>query len=244
MLDITGQRFGKLTAVKFAETKGERAHWLCRCDCGNETVKSGKSLRNGSCQSCGCILRQIVIERNKGMASHGLSSHPIYAIWWAMQRRCYDKLDYEYKNYGQRGIKVCDRWHDLVAFYDDNIDLYEKGLQLDRKDNDGDYTPDNTRWVKPTVQSRNKRNNVFVEYEGRSMIVADWAREFKIRPNILRGRIKRGFPFEEAVSRPVIPRKTHKRKKQFGDRQHTRNRLHLPGPTRRRTGAVCHDAST
>lgn len=217
-IDITGQRFGKLVAIKRSErvnAKGEY-YWVCKCDCGNYTEANPRNLRHGSVSSCGCVARHIQSERMKkwhkehpeNRRTHGLSSCRLWAVWSDMRVRCRDKKSAGYKHYGARGIKVCDEWdHSFPAFYKW---AYENGYDdtapsgactLDRIDVNGNYEPSNCRFVDARIQANNKRTNRFLEINGEKRTVADWASYFGMPYATLYHRVfYRGFTPEDAVN--------------------------------------------
>lgn len=206
LIDLTGQKFGRLTVLERAGTKGHEPTWLCACECGNTKVVMGVSLRNGDTLSCGCLGRELSSERlvNNPLPTqtHGLSETRLYKILNGMKSRCYNPKSKYYNDYGGRGIAVCGEWlNDFRAFYDWAIaNGYRDDLEIERIDNDGDYEPSNCRWATRTEQNNNKRNNHFVTYNNRTQTVAQWARETGIPKQTLLGRLKRGWNAEKTLT--------------------------------------------
>lgn len=143
--DFVGVRFNKLVVVKKFNSNDGRTRWECLCDCGKITVVQQYYLKTNHTKSCGCERIKSIIERSK---KHGYSNERFYDVWRNMIKRCNDKKCASYKNYGKRGIKVCNEWLDLEVFKKWALENNCKdGLELDRKDNDGDYTPENCRFI-------------------------------------------------------------------------------------------------
>lgn len=160
--DMSGQKFGKLTVLKRSGTQAGRcATWLCACDCGNEVVARGSSLRSGRTTNCGCYHSELMKAK---LTKHDGSRSKLYKVWTSMKQRCLNHKDANYHHYGGRGIKVCDEWmNDFQSFHDwamaNGYDETSPRGQctLDRIDNNGNYCPENCRWTTMSVQNRNQR---------------------------------------------------------------------------------------
>lgn len=148
-IDITNHVYGRLTVIE----QFDKTRWTCLCECGKKINADKHNLRSGHTKSCGCIEK----DHNFGICGDGLRSHPLYQTWKTMIYRCANPKRKEYKNYGGRGIKVCERWMVFDNFIEDMYSLYQKGLEIDRYDNDGDYTKDNCRWVTGLINKQKTR---------------------------------------------------------------------------------------
>lgn len=203
-IDLTGMRFGRLTVLSRSEDyispHGQKAaKWKCACDCGNETIVMGKDLRAGKTRSCGCLQPEMV--RNK-LLKHGDGCHRtrLYRIWMAMRARCNNQNVPCYKNYGGRGIKVCDEWNDFAVFRDWALaNGYTNDLKIDRKDNDKGYSPNNCRWATQKEQMRNFGGNANYTYQGKTLCLAEWSEITGIGYNALKQRLSAGHSFEDAI---------------------------------------------
>ena len=196
--DLTGLRFGRLSVIERAGSNARRhATWLCRCDCGNTTVVSGADLRSGNTKSCGCYHDDV---SRVLRTSHGSYGTKLYYVWLSMKGRCLNPKNKAYKNYGARGVTVCDEWlNNFESFQQWALSNgYEEGLSLDRIDNDAAYEPSNCRWVTSVVQNNNRRSNRYIEYGGESHTVAEWAEITGLPYEALRKRIAKGEPPEKA----------------------------------------------
>lgn len=156
-MNLTGLRFGRLTVIGRSPRKGS-SWWVCRCDCGNESVTTSTNLRTGKSRSCGCLRREVTTARSTkhGLMAAGMKG-PTYHSWSNMIRRCTNPDHPRYADWGGRGITVCARWRDYPNFL---ADMGEKppGTTLGRIDNDGGYEPDNCRWETHQQQARNQRS--------------------------------------------------------------------------------------
>jgi hypothetical protein len=196
--DITGQRFGRLTAVhqtaKSSKKPRQNPRWLFRCDCGNETETTKTAVVNGHTQSCGCLYRETRKERLTHGHTQGRIWSPEYVAWTGMHDRCTREKRDSYKHYGGRGIIVCERWNTFENFLADMGPKPSPRHEIDRfPDNDGNYEPDNCRCATRIQQTNNTRANHLLTIDGQTMTVSEWAREANIHPGTLFDRVKRGW---------------------------------------------------
>jgi len=203
--DLTGQRFGRLVVLgPRTYHKGKSATWYCQCDCGNTTETSRGSLMGGRTQSCGCLHREQLAERNK---RHGLTDHYLYPRWGQMITRCTNPNSLSYANYGGRGITVCSTWvKSFEAFLNHvkNLSGYGKpGMTLDRIDNSENYEPGNVRWASRSTQRRNSRQNIEIAYRSKTQTLIEWAEELGISRGVLYQRLYVGWTVERAFSIPA-----------------------------------------
>ena len=163
LINLVGKRFGRLTVIERYGYQGKIITWLCKCDCGNSCIVRGDHLKDLSISSCGCLTKEL---RITNATKHSLSGTRLYRIYNCMKNRCYDKKHKHYKNYGGRGITICDEWlNSYISFktwaesngYD--WEAPRGQCTLDRKDVNGDYCPENCRWSDMKTQSNNRRNS-------------------------------------------------------------------------------------
>jgi hypothetical protein len=207
-LDLTGQKYGRLTCVKEAgRNKCGQVLWECRCDCGNRTLATTNDLRTGNTKSCGCIKREIIIKRN---VTHALSKGRdgkktrLYNKWVRMKQRCFDKSSSDYDRYGGRGITVCSDWLKYKSFYDWAVTSdYQDGLTIERKNVNGNYEPSNCKWITMEEQARNKRNNHFITFGKSRKTLAEWGEITGIESSTIRQRLNLGWTPEKALTTKV-----------------------------------------
>lgn len=155
--DITGQKFNRLTAIEYVG----KFKWLCVCDCGNRHVCYGGDLRQGKVKSCGCLRNERVKE---AVGTHHSSKEKLWHVWNDMRYRCEKPYNHAYKHYGKRGISVCKEWHDYAKFKNWAISNgYAVGLTIDRIDVNGNYEPNNCRWIPQKEQAKNTRRNLDID---------------------------------------------------------------------------------
>jgi hypothetical protein len=201
--NLIGQRFGRLIVVDRYVYDGKQPKWLCRCDCGNDKVVFGNHLRSGITKSCGCLSKEIAPSRGRkskiGERSlkHGDFGTRLYGIWAAMKRRCQNPNVKYYKDYGGRGIRVCSEWQDYIPFKEWAMSNgYDDGLTLDRIDVDGNYCPDNCRWITMFEQEQNRRNTNRIEYNGQMYTIREAANITGLTYRTIKGRVERGWSGE------------------------------------------------
>jgi hypothetical protein len=198
-------QFGRLTIIAEEGTdKWRRRLVKCLCDCGKDTIVRFYSLKSGNTRSCGCLFKEI----NFGITAitHGATKDRkvtrAYQAWKAMKVRCQNTKSKYFKNYGGRGITICERWQSFTNFLADMGEC-PAGLSLERSNNNGNYEPGNCKWTTMEEQNRNRRSNVFITFEGRTQCMSDWANEFHLRPGALRYRLSRGWPVYRAFNEPL-----------------------------------------
>ena len=202
-----GTRFGKLVVmgdpIKEWEEKNRRhrVYYPCRCDCGNTTLSRKDHLRNETA-SCGCVNKEKFQAYVDTLFKHGQGESRLYKTWAGMLSRCTNPDSASYRNYGGRGISVCDGWKDFSIFANwAQTTGYSDTLEIDRIDVNGNYCPENCRWVTIKTQARNRRNTIWVEAFGERKTLMDWSEDARctVSANVLRGRVKLGWDAETAM---------------------------------------------
>lgn len=198
--DLFGIRSGKLTVKEYAFTKNKKAYWLCECECGTLKNIAAAKLLNQTTKSCGCYRFPKKVESfNK---SHGHTTKnkrsPTYNTWSNMIGRCHRPNDIGYKNYGGKGIIVCEHWHKFTNFLEDMGERPE-GKTIDRIDNSKGYYKENCKWSTRIEQAQNQTINKLITYNGETHCISEWARILDIPTNTLSRRIQENWPLEEAM---------------------------------------------
>jgi hypothetical protein len=206
--DETGKTYSFLTVLRFDSLAHNRkAKWLCRCVCGRETVVFGDSLRNGHTKSCGCKKQELTLEVRVPLIKHGLSKTSFYKAWQGIIQRCFNKNDNNYKNYGGRGITVCERWLNFDNFKEDMLSSWKRGLSIGRIDNNGNYELNNCRWETLEQQNFNKRNTRLLTIFGVTKPLMAWAKEKGFHHDTILYRIKIRTP-EHLLFKPKYDRRS------------------------------------
>ena len=195
LIDITGNNYGRLTVIEPAGKEGTGAAlWKCRCECGNEIITRGASLKSGHTKSCGCYKSDI-------HSTHRKKNTRLYEIWRGMKKRCGLDTLHNYDAYGGRGITICDEWkNDFMSFYTWAMENgYQEHLTLDRKDNNGNYEPSNCKWSTVEEQANNRRSNRLITANGETHTIAEWARITGLTRRKIIYRIEKGLSPEKAL---------------------------------------------
>lgn len=200
LVDLIGEKFGMLTVVSRHSTASNGdVLWLCKCECGGETVTRRNSLKNGQSKSCGCLKISLL----KQSKTHGLSRDPMYRVWASMIQRCKNPKSSHFSSYGGRGITVCDRWLEFDNFFKDMGNRPSHEYSIDRIDNDSGYHPDNCRWSLRDEQMANMRSNKIINTSDGPLPIFKASKAKGIPSYIVRNRLRASWKEEEALDRPI-----------------------------------------
>ncbi len=201
---MLNRRFGRLVVVEEGPRGPQgKKQWRCRCDCGGTSQVREHNLLSGNSRSCGC-------QKRKGnRRTHGKSKTGLYGIWNHMLDRCRNPRCHNYSRYGGRGIRVCSRWRGEEGFQNFLDDMGEPGvgMTLDRRNNNGPYSPKNCRWASRTQQSQNRRTNRFLSLDGQRLCLAQWSRRVGISVLTIRGRLAAGWSVRKTLLTPLRGKK-------------------------------------
>lgn len=207
LIDLSGKKFGRLKVINIAYKKNYNYYWNCICDCGKQKIVMGSHLRSGRIKSCGCLN---IEELRKRATTHGLTKTRIYKIWRGMIDRCYFSSHKFYKNYGGRGIRMCDEWHyDFKSFYDW---AYSNGYEenaprgkctIDRIDNNGNYCPENCRFISNKEQLNNTTVVKKFLYNNKIMTLNELSEISGLSKMCIYKRLERGWTLEKALKEKI-----------------------------------------
>lgn len=210
IINITSQKFGRLTALRDAGKDKRGRVWLCLCDCGKEAMVGSSHLRTGHTRSCGCLaIEAAKIPRNVKHGHTRISSKTCayeYHAWSSMKQRCFNPNVRNYPRYGGRGITVCLRWQGDDGYANFIADMGMrpgKGYSIERNNTDGNYEPTNCRWATQTEQQNNRKGNRVIVWGEEALTSAQWARKTGLSASVIRGRIDSGWPVDDALTKPI-----------------------------------------
>jgi hypothetical protein len=206
---ILGQRFGKLVVIeRLPANSHHEAEWRCVCDCGNEHITTSYNLTHGKTTRCRECTIKLIAQKN---TTHGQQPKKMFNAYVNMKTRCYNHNYYLFKNYGGKGITICDEWlgkNGFINFREWSLkNGYKDKLSIDRIDNNKGYSPDNCRWVTMTVQQNNRTNNRLITLGGETKTLADWCRFYKINYSAVISRLDLGWSDIDALTKPLQRRK-------------------------------------
>ncbi len=200
--DLIGFRSGKLTVIKKLKgNKHKEMEWLCLCDCGNEHISSSNRLTRHITTCCKSCAMEKISHSNR---THGCEPRRLYGIYTNMKTRCYNSNYVLFSRYGGRGISICDEWLKSYESFRDWAfnNGYSERLTIERVDNDGNYCPENCKWVDRTAQANNRHTNRILTLNGESDTMANWSRRLNIPYHIIQGRLEKNWDDEKALTTP------------------------------------------
>lgn len=202
-IDLINRQFGKLTVISKADIKtlNRGVVWLCHCECGNKEFYTRTSyLINDLTVSCGCY------RRKRTEFSDIIKKKLLYERWKSIKKRCLNENSQSYHLYGGRGIKICDRWKESFEAFVADMGEPPEGHEIDRINNNGNYEPNNCRWVLGKINQNNRRNNHRIAVNGIELNIGQWAYIFGIHKATFSARIKRCIVPEEQYISDLIKR--------------------------------------
>lgn len=202
-----GDRFGRWVLIKFTEKRTSHNYWLCKCECGTKRNVSIKSLMKGDSSSCGCFREE---NRTNLRKTHGFTNTRTHNVWCQLRSRCGNEQSPKYKNYGGRGIKVCDRWkNSFENFLEDMGKCPSNKYSIDRIDNEKGYNKQNCRWATNTQQQRNTRKNFLIQFEEKTKPLSEWCEILNLPYARIYRRLKSGYSPEESFSKTIFRKKVN-----------------------------------
>lgn len=199
-IDLKGKKYNRWTVLNFSKVKNKRRYWICQCDCGNIREVNTSALINGSSKSCGCLHNE-----NVKRTMNGLSKTKLYRNYSNIKQRCFNPKFPLYKNYGGRGIIMCDEWkNDFMSFYNWAMSNdYKENLTIDRIDVNGNYEPNNCRWITMKEQYHNRTDNVYYIVNNNKKCLAELCEEYNMPYQTVRKRLERGENIIKALTKPI-----------------------------------------
>ena len=200
LIDITGKKYNMLKVISFYDIQDKKSRWLCECECGNKKILFGKDIKNGNTKSCGCLLHKKKYNKETETKIKRLQH-----IYYQMKQRCYDKNNPLYKHYGQRNITICKEWlNNINNFLNWALkNGYKNDLTIERIDVDGNYEPNNCKWITKTQQGYNKTNTISYTFQGETKCLSEWCKIYDIDYHIVYKRLKRGNDIKQALTKPI-----------------------------------------
>lgn len=201
-----GIKYGRLTIVeekeKYISPKGyPQRRVLCKCECGNTHICTLNNLKNGSTKSCGCYQKELA---SRTKSTHGMSGSRPHSIWNQMIMRCHNPKSRGFKNYGAKGITVCEKWKTFEGFWEDMSNGYKDNLTIDRINNSKGYSKSNCKWSTPREQQNNRSNNRKFTFDGETLTMMQWARKTGLKRQTIESRLRRGWTVENALTTHIM----------------------------------------
>lgn len=207
MTDIAGEKFNSLTAIKYVgKNKHGQPMYEFICDCGKTIITRVSYVKIGHTKSCGCLkIKNTKIANTIHGQARNENTTREYVAWQEMKKRCTNKELKAYKDYGGRGISVCEKWlNSFEEFYKDMGSRPSKYHSLDRIDNNGNYEPNNCRWATKIEQASNCRSNHWIEYNNEKHTIAQWSRIFETKPNTIIDRVRKNIPLSGIIKKKIL----------------------------------------
>jgi len=195
--DISGQKHGRWTVLRYHSKRVSSTVWECRCNCGEiRLVQRSNLFRENA--SCGCYRKEF----GRAKRTHGMRQTRPYRIWAGIIQRCGNPNNSDAHLYSGRGISVCEKWRNFQGFWEDMKAGYSKSMTIDRRDNEQGYCKENCRWASYVQQAQNRRNNRLISFRGETRVMTEWERLLCFPPGIIFRRLSRGWTSEKALSTP------------------------------------------
>lgn len=206
-IDLTGQKFGRLTVIEKIGSDKYGVKWKCKCSCGNYTEVYGTLLRKHKSSSCGCYKKEINSKIcHDTFTTHGETNTSLYKVWQGMKKRCFNPKEKAYKNYGGRGVTVCSEWKENFLTFKKWAEEngYKKDLTIERINNNGNYEPSNCTWIPLPQQANNRRSSHFITFKGEKRTITEWSKIVRLNRRTISYRINNlHWSIEKALTTPA-----------------------------------------